>query len=132
MKLAHLVAALALVSCGGQVTGQSGQRTGVGSGAEMGSGTGVSSGADDASVADCVAEGTGEWLCAGLGREPACPRGLAAGGPCLNNTYTTNPNLPHHTIEQGFTCLACAGGVGTVWTCGESGWQSGEALTCAP
>lgn len=72
MKLAQLVAALALVSCGGQVAGQSGQGVGsgsgeqasgssghAGSGADMGSGTGTSSGADAASAPYCPYG----WLC---------------------------------------------------------------------
>jgi hypothetical protein len=138
MKLAHLAATLALVSCGGQVAGSEPTSGSSGHGSDTGSGTGASSApdaanaSDDASAPACVTAGVGEWLCAGLGTEPGCPGGIVAGATCLNGVITSNPQMPAHLTAPGFSCLACANGEGTVWTCEASGWQSGATLSCSP
>ncbi len=136
MKLAYLVAAVALVSCGGEVAGPSVQGSGSGSGeqtsgqGQTGSGTGVSPVGDDAGGPECVGDSAGGWSCAGIGQEPSCPGGVVAGVSCLDNVYATNPTMPAHVTSAGFTCLACANGEGTVWTCDASGWAAGETVTC--
>jgi hypothetical protein len=109
MKLTQLIVALALVSCGEQ-TSLHGQ---------TGSGTGAPA---------CVLGAPGEWLCAGLGVAPTCPIDPEASGPCVGS-YPIDPAMPLY-IHPGESCLVCANGQGTVWTCESGGWQLGATLSC--
>ncbi len=114
MKLARFIAALALVSCGGHVAGE--QTSGRD---PASSGTGAPA---------CVLGAPGEWLCAGLGATLACPIAPATAGACVGS-YPIDPAMPVY-IHEGESCLECANGEGTVWTCESSGWQSGATLSC--
>ena len=74
-----------------------------------------------------------EWSCTSALEDatrvlPQCPTRVGPSGPCPTDSAidTANPNMPTHTSVT--ECFSCAGGTGTDWSCGASGWEAAGTI----
>jgi hypothetical protein len=99
---------------------------------------------DTAPQGSCAAavdtDGGGEvWTCTSHLEDasralPSCGGPVSAGASCDGDVTmgTTNPTGPAQIMnEPSPECFECAGGTGTDWTCGPSGWQAAGTFACA-